>query len=484
MKKFFVVCLLSLGLILTAQTMLLPVPYHSQGSPWFPADPGYPPYPPKNNWCTVACLHMLFDYYDHMGNNTTPLPALQIASVCNTDDVGGGGAYPGTFQSDARRAAHFSGMSVSLDGSVVGGYSWRKIGYSAIYGDTTTVIGTLFLNPNAAAKGMVGWMEVLNEGYPVIFNGRFPWMIGPPEGAQDTTTPNYTELGHSILLVGYNLNNIDPMQSLLYFHDPWYGPYVYYTVAQLIAGWPEGDYIFASPWEVKINAPDTVAKDSLFDVAASVRYTAPTVEYVQPNGPAFPQQFPVLDYAVAVLETDSCSLPLNINNPVDTLYLVDVTQSSYACYWTVSSPASGTRGSFRVKATGLLALTGSLSYPMYQDTIGGVVNGGCTYSTEGGSGRGIWESSNYGARLFPNPFINANSVVLNLSKPSKVEIKVFDELGREVKVLLNEELGTGQQIIRWDGKNEQGKAVPAGKYFYQIFVDGKKLQGEKAIRLK
>jgi hypothetical protein len=478
MKKLFVVCLLLFGVMLTAQTMLLPVPYHSQGSPWFSADSGYPPFPPKNNWCTVACLHMLFDYYDHMGNNTNPFPSIQIASVCNTDGIGAG-----TFQSDARRAAHFSGMSTSFDGRVTNGYSWRKIGYSVIDGDTTMgVNGQEFLVPGTA--GMVGWMEVLNEGYPVIFSGRFPWLIGTPEGSPGDTTPNYTEIGHSILLVGYNLNQINPLQSLLFFHDPWYGPYVSYTVAQLQAGWAEGLFIFASPWEVKINAPDTVIKDSSLNVAASVRYTAPTLEYVQPNGPAFPQQFPVVAFPIALLETDSCSLPLEINAPGDSLYQIDVTQSSYACYWEATPTISGVCGGFRVKAMGLLLPIGSISYAMYQDTIGGIVRGDCAYATEGGAGRGLRESSNYGTRLFPNPFITANSMVLNLPKASNVEIRIFDELGREVKVLLNEKMGSGQQIIRWDGKNEQGRAVPAGKYFYRIIINGKKLPGEKAILLK
>ena len=87
---FFVVFLLLFSLVLPAQKMLLPVPYHCQGNPYnpsLPPDSGYPS--PPNTWCTVACLHMLFDYYDHMGNNTTPLPGPQIASVANTDDAGG-----------------------------------------------------------------------------------------------------------------------------------------------------------------------------------------------------------------------------------------------------------------------------------------------------------------------------------------------------------------------------------------------------------
>jgi len=474
-KLFFVIFLLLFSLVLPAQKMLLPVPYHCQGNPENPLlqpDPGYPPAP--NNWCTVACLHMLFDYYDHMGNNTTPLPGPQIACVSNTDDIAGiVGGHAGTAARDARRAAHFSMISNSADGSVVGGYSWRKIGYSAI--DSTN--GKEFLLPGT--NGMVGWMEVLNEGYPVIFNGYFPWYLGPPDGADSTAPPiEETVIGHSILLVGYDLG-----ANRLYFHDPWYGPTVSYHIDSLQKYWGSGSYIFASPWEVKINVSDTVIKDSLFDVAASVRYSAPTVEYVQPNGPAFGQEFPVVDDPIAVLQVDSCSLPLSINNPVDTLYLIDRTQSSYACYWSVSSSASGIHGSFRVKAVGLLQSTNSYSYPTYQDTIGGIVTGDCAYASEGGAGMRMREINSYRPRLSPNPFVKSNAITLNLPEAGNVEIKIFDELGRVIKVLSNGILGKGSHIIPWDGKGDNGQPMPAGKYFYQIYVNEEKLSGEKAVLL-
>lgn len=478
-KLFFIVFMLLFSLILPAQKMLLQVPYHCQGNPYnlalLPPDPGYPP--PPNNWCTVACLHMLFDYYDHMGNNDTAnLPGPQIASVCNTDDVAGLQAvpYPGTYADDARRAAHFSMISNSADGFVGNGYSWRKIGYSAI--DSTD--GQDFLLPGT--NGMVGWMEVLNEGYPVIFNGYFPWNMGPPGGAEPDPPPDdETVLGHSILLVGYDLTN-----NLLYFHDPYYGPYVSYHIDSLREDWYTGSYVFASPWEVKINAPDTVIEDTSFFVSASVRYSAPTVEYVQPNGPAFGQKFPLVDDPIAILQVDSCSIPLAISDPFDTLFLIDRTQSSYACYWSATPTTSGIFGSFRVKSVGLLQSTSSNSYPSYQDTIGGIVTGDCANVKSGGAGIRFEELNGYRTKLFPNPFLRSNSITLSLPEAGKVKISIFDELGREVKVLIDGNLRSGQYEIPWDGRDKEGKSMAAGKYFYSISVDGKKLPGEKAVLLK
>jgi flagellar hook assembly protein FlgD len=41
-------------------------------------------------------------------------------------------------------------------------------------------------------------------------------------------------------------------------------------------------------------------------------------------------------------------------------------------------------------------------------------------------------------------------------------------LGKEVRILVNEQQSKGIQQITWDGKNSQGALVPAGNYFYKI----------------
>ena len=71
-----------------------------------------------------------------------------------------------------------------------------------------------------------------------------------------------------------------------------------------------------------------------------------------------------------------------------------------------------------------------------------------------------------------------------MPETGKVKISIFDELGREVKVLTDENLERGQHTITWDGTGKEGKTMPAGKYFYSISVDGKKIPGEKAVLLK
>ncbi|MBK8549524.1 MAG: T9SS type A sorting domain-containing protein [Ignavibacteria bacterium] len=51
----------------------------------------------------------------------------------------------------------------------------------------------------------------------------------------------------------------------------------------------------------------------------------------------------------------------------------------------------------------------------------------------------------------------------SLPEKSFVTLRVYDILGREIAVLLNNELNTGNHSINWDASN-----YPSGVYFYKI----------------
>ncbi len=70
-------------------------------------------------------------------------------------------------------------------------------------------------------------------------------------------------------------------------------------------------------------------------------------------------------------------------------------------------------------------------------------------------------SSNY-----PNPF-NANTVInFNLPSKSSTRVSVYDVLGREVEVLLEDNLNAGKHKVRW-----QADDYSSGIYFYRIKTD-------------
>ena len=75
---------------------------------------------------------------------------------------------------------------------------------------------------------------------------------------------------------------------------------------------------------------------------------------------------------------------------------------------------------------------------------------------------------------YPNPFNPSTTIKFELPRTSKVSLGVYDILGREVCVLVNEEREAGAYEAKFDGTN-----LASGVYFYRIqagsFVQTKKL---------
>ncbi|MEG8946061.1 WD40/YVTN/BNR-like repeat-containing protein [Rosettibacter firmus] len=77
---------------------------------------------------------------------------------------------------------------------------------------------------------------------------------------------------------------------------------------------------------------------------------------------------------------------------------------------------------------------------------------------------------------FPNPFSPDEEVVrikYKIEKSANVTIRIFDFGMNLVRTLIQNVNKTlkGEQIEFWDGKDENGKIVPNGVYFYRIDID-------------
>jgi len=55
-----------------------------------------------------------------------------------------------------------------------------------------------------------------------------------------------------------------------------------------------------------------------------------------------------------------------------------------------------------------------------------------------------------------------------LDKPGKVTVKILDEKGSLVRVIETQVTDTQKHQFLWDGKNDQGTALPDGKYSFQV----------------
>ncbi len=86
-------------------------------------------------------------------------------------------------------------------------------------------------------------------------------------------------------------------------------------------------------------------------------------------------------------------------------------------------------------------------------------------------------------QAYPNPFQTGVNIPFTLAADQggqglSVDLRVYNMLGQEIAVLLQEELPSGFHEASWDGHDQQGNAVAPGAYFYvlKVFAEGKSFQ--------
>ena len=84
---------------------------------------------------------------------------------------------------------------------------------------------------------------------------------------------------------------------------------------------------------------------------------------------------------------------------------------------------------------------------------------------------------------YPNPFNPITTLRYDLPENALVNITIYNMLGREVKILVNQTQDAGYRSIIWDATNDYGKPVSAGIYLYQIQA-GEYMQTKKMVLLK
>ena len=84
---------------------------------------------------------------------------------------------------------------------------------------------------------------------------------------------------------------------------------------------------------------------------------------------------------------------------------------------------------------------------------------------------------------YPNPFNPVTTLRYDLPENSRVNIIIYDMLGRQVKTLMNQTQNAGYRSVIWDATNDYGKPVSAGVYLYQIRA-GEFVQTKKMVLLK
>ena len=85
-------------------------------------------------------------------------------------------------------------------------------------------------------------------------------------------------------------------------------------------------------------------------------------------------------------------------------------------------------------------------------------------------------------RLSPQPARAMQELPLLLSLPGHVRVTVHDVTGRRLATLLDEALEAGETRLRWNGRDDAGRPVPAGVYFLR--GSGAAAFQRKAVRLR
>ncbi len=69
---------------------------------------------------------------------------------------------------------------------------------------------------------------------------------------------------------------------------------------------------------------------------------------------------------------------------------------------------------------------------------------------------------------YPNPFNPNTTITFYLPSSEVVNLAIYNTLGQKIRNLVSERVSAGEHTINWDAKDEQGKEVPGGVYFYKI----------------
>ncbi|MCF8301762.1 MAG: T9SS type A sorting domain-containing protein [Bacteroidales bacterium] len=81
----------------------------------------------------------------------------------------------------------------------------------------------------------------------------------------------------------------------------------------------------------------------------------------------------------------------------------------------------------------------------------------------------------------PNPMSNSTTIEYTLKEKGEVSIQIYDQHGKLIDHLLNEEKAAGTHQVQWNGTTFNGKPVPAGVYLVKMETAGLSQTGKLII---
>lgn len=84
---------------------------------------------------------------------------------------------------------------------------------------------------------------------------------------------------------------------------------------------------------------------------------------------------------------------------------------------------------------------------------------------------------------YPNPFNPETVIEYQLPEAGRVSVKIYNLLGREVRILVDQDLPAGYHRVKWDGRDSAGRKVNSGVYVVQVQA-GKFAQTRKVVLVR
>ena len=74
---------------------------------------------------------------------------------------------------------------------------------------------------------------------------------------------------------------------------------------------------------------------------------------------------------------------------------------------------------------------------------------------------------------YPNPFNPETKIIFNLPEEGNIKLEIYNIKGQKVKTLLDCYMSPGHSEMIWNGKDDNGKPVGSGVYFYKLLTPSK-----------
>lgn len=102
------------------------------------------------------------------------------------------------------------------------------------------------------------------------------------------------------------------------------------------------------------------------------------------------------------------------------------------------------------------------------------------YGYEGTSNQSVEEQNDIGinpaqlnqTQVAPIPFSTYTSISYQVPHQDIVSIRIYDDVGRLIRTIVDDNMSPGNYTARWDGTDSQGRKVAAGSYFCVVKTNG------------